>query len=94
MPTNYSEGKETASKRLRNELDASHTAASIIPFLRNELVIGLEKQLAELDTKLFFDREQTITIVVILGSTGIGKLQLALEFAYRCKYEDKTRLVF
>ncbi|KAF7511136.1 hypothetical protein GJ744_005367 [Endocarpon pusillum] len=92
MPISYDEGKEKALERLQNELEAARTTPSILPFSRNSHYIGRELQLAELEAKLFRDRQTTM--IAITGVGGTGKSQLALELAYRTKSENKNCLVF
>ncbi|KAH8727390.1 hypothetical protein GQ44DRAFT_825097 [Phaeosphaeriaceae sp. PMI808] len=92
MPTAYGEGKENASRRLQIELEAASSAPSIIPFSQNDHFVGREPQMAELEAKLFGDK-QAATIVIV-GPTGTGKSQLALELAHRTRQENKSCAVF
>jgi tetratricopeptide (TPR) repeat protein len=92
MPPSYGEGKAKAFKRLQDELEADSRAPSIIPFYRNDLFIGRESELAELEEKLFRD-EQTTTLT-IRGAAGTGKSELALELAYRMRQKDRGCSVF
>ncbi|KAL1598072.1 hypothetical protein SLS59_007082 [Nothophoma quercina] len=79
---------------LQAELDAVDSAApSVIPFSRNELFVGRESQLAELETMLFSDQENT-TRLAIAGPGGTGKSQLALETAHRTRLKNKGCSVF
>lgn len=89
MLTPYGEGKEKASRRLHMEIEveAGSRAPSIIPFSRNDHFVGQGSQLAELEAKLFEDKN--ITTLVIVGPGGTGKSQLALELAYKTR-ENKT----
>jgi tetratricopeptide (TPR) repeat protein len=91
MPISYGEGKEKALRRLQVELEAS-SAPSIIPYSRNDQFVGRQSQLAELETKLFSDKQNTT--LAIVGPGGTGKSQLALELAYRTKENDKNCSVF
>lgn len=60
MPTTYGKGKESAMRRLQGELEAVGSGApSLIPFSRNELFVGREPQLAELQATLFGDEQTT-----------------------------------
>jgi hypothetical protein len=93
MPITYGEGQESARRRLQAELDASGSAPSIIPFLRNESFVGRESQLAELEAKLF-SNNQTTTTLAIVGLGGTGKSQLALEVAHRTRLNNKDCAVF
>jgi tetratricopeptide (TPR) repeat protein len=94
MPTTYGEGKESAMRRLQGELEAVGSGApSLIPFSRNELFVGREPQLAELQATLF-SNEQTTTTLAVVGPGGTGKSQLALEAAYRTRVNNKSCSVF
>ncbi|KAF1360098.1 HET-domain-containing protein [Lizonia empirigonia] len=94
MPTTYGEGKESATKRLQGELEAVNSGApSLIPFSRNELFVGREPQLAELQTALFSNKQTTTTLAVV-GPGRTGKSQLALEAAYRARINNKNWSVF
>ena len=93
MPITYGEGEENARRRLQAELEATGSAPSIIPFLRNESFVGLEAQLADLEAKLF-SNDQTTTMLSIVGPGGTGKSQLALEVAHRTRLNNKDCSVF
>jgi hypothetical protein len=93
MPTVYGEGKESARSRLQTEVEAAGNAPSIIPFSRNPHFVGRESQLAELEAKLFNDK-QTATTLAIVGPGGTGKSQLALEVAHRTRQNSKNCSVF
>ncbi|KAH8724736.1 kinesin light chain [Phaeosphaeriaceae sp. PMI808] len=93
MPTSYNEGKESAQKRLQVEVKAADSAPSIIPFSQNDRFVGRESQLAELEVKLFSDK-QTTTTLAIVGPGGTGKSQLALEVAHRTRQSNKSCSVF
>jgi hypothetical protein len=66
MPITYGEGQESARRRLQAEMEASGSALSVIPFLRNESFLGRELQLVELETKLFSDEQTTTNVLVRL----------------------------
>jgi hypothetical protein len=71
---------------------AATTAPFIVPFDQNSRFTGRELQLAELQGKLQIG---TVTArVAITGPSGIGKTQLALEFAYKLRQEHETCSVF
>jgi chromosomal replication initiation ATPase DnaA len=93
MLITYGEGQKSARRRLQAEVDATGSAPSIIPFLRNESFIGRELQLAQLKAKLFID-EQTTTTLAIVGPGGTGKSQLALEVAHMTRLNNKNCSVF
>ncbi|KAK0302047.1 hypothetical protein LTR82_018020 [Friedmanniomyces endolithicus] len=92
MLTTYGEGKERALSRLRNELESDNTTLSTIPFFRNHRFVGQELQLAQLEAKLFGDRQTAV--LAITGAGGTGKSQLALELAYRTQRKYKSCSVF
>ncbi|RII24198.1 hypothetical protein CUC08_Gglean011922 [Alternaria sp. MG1] len=88
----YGEGKESARSRLQAEVEAADNV-SIIPFSRNHHFVGRESLLAELEAKLFRDK-QTTTTLAIVGPCGTGKSQLALEVAHRTRQNSKNCSVF
>jgi tetratricopeptide (TPR) repeat protein len=92
MPTFYGEGRESASRRLQTEVEAANSAPSIIPFSQNDRFVGRELQLAELEAKLFSDKQPTM--LAIVGSRGTGKSQLALEVAHRTRQTNKNCSIF
>jgi hypothetical protein len=55
MSTTYREGKESALRRLKAEVETARSVPSIIPFSQNESFIGRELQLAKVEAKLFTD---------------------------------------
>jgi GTPase SAR1 family protein len=93
MFTNYTEGKESAIRRLQAELEAAGSAPSIIPFSQNEAFVGRELQLAEVEAKLFSGSQTTSTLALV-GPGGTGKSQLALEVAHRTRQNNKHCSVF
>jgi hypothetical protein len=92
MPTSYGEGRESASRRLQAEVEAANSAPCIIPFSKNDRFVGRELQLAELEAKLFGDKQSTM--LAIVGPRGTGKSQLALEVAHRTRQTNKNCSVF
>jgi tetratricopeptide (TPR) repeat protein len=92
MLTSYGEGRESASRRLQAEVEAANSAPCIIPFSQNDRFAGRELQLAELEAKLFSDRQSTR--LAIVGPRGTGKSQLALEVAHRTRQKNKNSSVF
>jgi hypothetical protein len=92
MPISYGEGRESALRRLQAEVNAANSAPCIIPFLQNDCFVGRELQLAELEAKLFSDRQSTR--LAIVGPRGMGKSQLALEVAHRARQKNKNGSVF
>jgi hypothetical protein len=63
IPTSYGEGGENASRRLQAEVEAANSAPSIIPFLQNDCFVGRELELAELEAKLFSNKQSTMLAV-------------------------------
>jgi tetratricopeptide (TPR) repeat protein len=93
MPVDYGEKKDTALRRLQMvEEEAAGRAPCIIPFSQNAHFVGGEPQLAELEAKLFSNK-QTTTLAIV-GHAGTGKSQLALELAYRTRQKYKNCSVF
>jgi hypothetical protein len=93
MPTTYGEGTESALRRLQAEVEGTGNAPSIIPFSQNKSFVGRESQLAKLEAKLF-SSDQTTTMLAIVGPSGTGKSQLALEVAHRTRLNNKDCSVF
>lgn len=92
MPPHYGEGRRQAFSRLQMEVEAANNAPSIIPFPQNDRFVGRESQLAELEAKLFDDK-QTTTLAIV-GPRGTGKSQLALELACRTRQRYRDYSVF
>jgi hypothetical protein len=93
MPITYSEGQESAQRRLQAKIDATGSAPSSIPFSQNESFVGRISQLAKLKAKLF-SNNQTVTTLAIVGLEGTGKSQLTLKVAHRTRLKNKNYLVF
>jgi adenylylsulfate kinase-like enzyme len=74
-------------------VNAAGSAPTVIPFARNDYFVGQKSHLAELEAKLF-SNDHTTTALVILGPSGTGRSQLALEVAHRTKQNNKYCLVF
>ena len=91
MPLSYGEGKAKAFSRLREELQSTNAAPSIIPFSMNDLFVA-RPELAEIEAELLTS-EQTPK-VTITGEGGTGKSQLALEIAHKIRQENKRCSVF
>jgi chromosomal replication initiation ATPase DnaA len=92
MPTSYGEGRKSASQRLQVEVEAANSAPCIVPFSQNDRFVGRELQLAELEAKLFSDKQSTM--LAIVGPRGTGKSQLALELAHRTRQKNKNSSIF
>lgn len=70
----------------------AHTPAYYLPFPRNHRFVGRKHELQELRQKLLIDKEcQKIAIV---GLSGLGKTQIALEFIQFVKGERLDYSVF
>jgi tetratricopeptide (TPR) repeat protein len=67
-------------------------ASSLLPFQRNELFIGREQQLQQLEQNLYDPNHHKRMTLYGLG--GSGKSALALEFMYRALARDASLLVF
>ncbi|KAF2994257.1 hypothetical protein E8E13_001704 [Curvularia kusanoi] len=93
MATAYGEGQQNAYDRLRMELEAARQTPSMIPFAPNPYFIGRGSQLAEVQTRMF-SAKHTATTIAILGLSGTGKSELALELAHKTAQEDETCSVF
>ncbi|KAL9057610.1 MAG: hypothetical protein Q9162_002225 [Coniocarpon cinnabarinum] len=82
------------SKRLK-----SHTVFHI-PFLRNEMFTGRENCLKQINEATFNETavEDPATTpfrkVVLTGLGGVGKTQLAIEFTYRARHENRDWSIF
>ncbi len=74
------ESTETSSSPLWN-----------VPYYRNPYFVGDENLLSGMHDRLVAQKERT-SILTVSGIGGIGKTQLALEYAY--KYRDDYRAVF
>src|SRR3974390_2465632 len=71
---------------------ASPPHAWNIPYQRNSLFIGRDDLLIRLHERLMFNTSVGLTQPqVISGLGGIGKTQIAIEYAYR--YNDEYRMV-
>jgi tetratricopeptide (TPR) repeat protein len=93
MPVSYGEGKEMAMRRLQMfEEEAAGSAPCLLPFPQNFHFVGGKKQIAKLEAKLFGD-QQTTTLAIV-GPSGVGKSQLALELAYRIRHKNQSCSVF
>ncbi|KAI0115314.1 hypothetical protein F4814DRAFT_460095 [Daldinia grandis] len=62
-----------------------------IPHFRNELFAGREQILEEIENRFFVKKQRKLAV---LGLGGIGKTQLALEFAYRVQDRRPEYSVF
>ncbi len=92
MPISYGEGKEKAMKRLYNELQATGDVHFVVPFAQNELFLGRDIQLEQLESK-FFQVSQASKMALV-GPGGTGKSQIALEFAHRAREKHDRCSIF
>ncbi|KAF2753659.1 kinesin light chain 3 [Pseudovirgaria hyperparasitica] len=100
MPLIYGEGEESAFHRLEKGIARlgmwpqhdGTCAVSVMPFERNPHFVGREEEILRLQS-LLSKRSHTSQIAVV-GLGGIGKTQIAVEFAYRMMDERKDFSVF
>ncbi|PQE10720.1 hypothetical protein CJF32_00009819 [Rutstroemia sp. NJR-2017a WRK4] len=99
MPLIYSEGKDKALQRLREEIDKASkgfkredfSVAFSLPDVFNiERFVAREKELLEIHRELGGDGSRRI--VVLQGLGGIGKTQLSVAYARR--YKDSYSAIF
>lgn len=92
-PPSAREAKETAEEAVQNARAPVDTAALwSVPYLRNPHFTGREAFLEQLDQKLSVARDDvaarpyyTALTQAIKGLGGIGKTQIAVEYAYRAR---------
>jgi tetratricopeptide (TPR) repeat protein/transcriptional regulator with XRE-family HTH domain len=73
-------------REARQLLEASFTAPAphwVVPYPRNPLFTGREDMLAQVHSELTAQQPVAVTSWALSGLGGIGKTQLALEYAYR-----------
>ncbi|KAL5410465.1 hypothetical protein PMIN04_010624 [Paraphaeosphaeria minitans] len=103
LPLNYGEGEDYATQRLQDEIQKRRQRwtqtrlhdlpmSSSLPFTRNELFVGRESQLQEIEQNLL--SHNTHRRMAIHGLGGCGKSALALEFAYRAIATNTRREIF
>ncbi|KAL4789005.1 purine and uridine phosphorylase [Aspergillus venezuelensis] len=72
--------------------EASHLVFRNIPFPKNEGFVGRDRQLSQLEELLFSPGRQHK--VAITGLGGVGKTQIALEFAYQAQQSRPDCSIF
>ena len=77
-----SENDASAKSQKSDDQKSTTRACWLVPFTRNPLFVGRSSTLIQLESMLFEDRFHTVAIV---GLGGVGKSQIALEFAYRVR---------
>ncbi|OCK73604.1 kinesin light chain, partial [Lepidopterella palustris CBS 459.81] len=86
------EDNESANSHHGHGQNSFPKAFWLVPFTRNPRFVGRSQSLFQLETNLFGeDRRPTVAIV---GLGGVGKTQIALEFAYRVRSKHPKCSVF
>ncbi|KAJ9536125.1 hypothetical protein OSB04_un000702 [Centaurea solstitialis] len=73
--------------------DQETETGDVFPFRKNGFFVGREKEIAEIE-RVFFDfggKVKNKSLVCINGGSGMGKTEVALEFAHR--YEQRYKMV-
>ena len=76
---------------LTNTLDAIFRLCYYLPFRKNRQFVGRSTILDALEKKLFIEQRETVALV---GLGGIGKTQVALQFAYSVKANKQEYSIF
>jgi tetratricopeptide (TPR) repeat protein len=76
---------------LTNTLDAIFRPCYYLPFRKNRQFVGRSTILNALEKKLFIEQHETVALV---GLGGIGKTQVALQFAYSVKANKQEYSIF
>ena len=76
---------------LMNTLDAIYQPYYYLPFRKNRQFVGRTTILETLEKKLFIEQSETVALV---GLGGIGKTQVALQFAYLVKTNKQEYSIF
>src|SRR5579872_7119637 len=84
-------GVEVDHSWFLKEADDASLRRWSVPYRRNEYFVGDDDLLLSIRNRLVMQKERT-SILAINGIGGIGKTQLALEYAYR--YCDDYRAIF
>ncbi|MBB6030224.1 tetratricopeptide repeat protein [Oceanithermus desulfurans] len=79
-------GQLLSELRKRVTLPGDLPLGSYLPLARNTIFTGREKELAELARALLEEGENAVVQQAVAGMGGVGKTQLAVEFAYRYGY--------
>ena len=76
----------------QNDVDYAEFPVQVLPKTRIETFYGREAQIDEIDAYLGNQQLDRVRTFTIYGRRGIGKTQIALEFAYR--HASKFEAVF
>ncbi len=79
-------GQLLSELRKRVTLPGDLPLGSHLPFARNAIFTGREEELAGLARSLLEEGESAVVQQAVAGMGGVGKTQLAVEFAYRYGY--------
>ena len=83
--------EDEAKNEISRRADTPRSAIWSVPFTRNPLCTGFDQLVVELRKRLMAEHGG-ISLLAISGLGGIGKTQLALEYAHR--YNKKYQAVF
>ncbi|OAL50139.1 kinesin light chain 1 [Pyrenochaeta sp. DS3sAY3a] len=97
LPVIYGEGEAYAKMRLRDEIQrrqegsTASTGLFMVPFSRDDLFVGRKDILTNIGERITAVHAHLRTALVGLG--GVGKSQIAIEYAYRCRAAEPQTLV-
>ncbi|KAF2027559.1 HET-domain-containing protein [Setomelanomma holmii] len=97
LPLIYGEGEVYATLRLREEIHRrqerprASNALFMVPFSRDDLFVGREDIVAKISERRA--AAPTHTSMALVGLGGVGKSQIAIEYAYRVQTAEPHTLV-